>query len=217
MSLLRWTPGKRFCDKVLVQISPDTPTPLGAAIEIGFIDSESDDRLQATTTEGEPLDLAVFRGTSILSPGVIPALERSARYVVDRAIGLDHVHILGITEDTIKLTLKWQSIQTVPYDATTFIHLSGTDGRLLVQADRQPLDGQFPTSYWIPGQVVTDTITLSPVYNAYNVPLTLTIGMYTWPSLERLPVMDTSGTLQPDNAITINISSLSFGQEMTVP
>jgi 4-amino-4-deoxy-L-arabinose transferase-like glycosyltransferase len=213
----RWTPGKPFCDRVLVQISPDTPTPLGAAIEIGFIDSKNDTRLQAVTTEGEPFDLAVFRGTSILSPDAMPAVERSACYVVDQAIGLDHVHILGITEDTIKLTLMWQSIRAVPYDATTFIHLIGTDGRLLVQADRQPLNGQFPTSYWIPGQVVTDTVTLSPVHNAYNVPLTLILGMYTWPSLERLPVMDASGALQPDNAITINISFLSSGQEMAVP
>lgn len=213
----RWPLGEPFCDWVLVQVSPEAPTPLGATIEIGFIDPETDDRLQAASPEGDPLDLAMVRGVPILSPGALPMADRSASYVLDQAIGLDQVQLVGSTEDTITLTLVWQSLQPVPYDATTFVHLRGTHGDLLAQVDRQPLEGRFPTSYWLPGQVITDVISLSPVYDIYDRPLVLNVGMYTWPSLERLPVVDTSATPQRDNVAVIRIPSLSPGGKVTAP
>jgi hypothetical protein len=200
----RWTPGRMFCDQVLVHVSPDTPTPLAAAMEIGFIDPETDGRLRATSPEGDPFEVVIVRGAPILSPNELPTVERPASYVLDNAIGLNQVHLSGAVDGTITLTLTWQSLQPVLYDATTFVHLRGTDGSLVTQADRQPLDGRFPTSYWLPGQVVTDVVNLSPVPDAYGGQLVLTIGMYTWPSLERLPVMDADGNLQPDNAIAID-------------
>jgi hypothetical protein len=213
----RWPLGEPFCDRVLVQVSPAAPTPLGATIEIGFIDPGTDDRLQAVSPEGDPLDLAVVRGVPILSPGALPMVDRSASYVLDQAIGLDQMQLAGSAEDTITLTLVWQSLRPVPYDATVFVHVRGTDGDLLAQVDRQPLDGRFPTSYWLPGQVITDVISLSPAHDVYDVPLVLNVGMYTWPSLERLPVMDASGTPQPDNVIVISVPSLLSSEEAPIP
>jgi hypothetical protein len=64
--------------------------------------------------------------------------------------------------------------------------------------------------------VITDTIRLSPLNDPYDGPMTLTIGMYTWPSLERLPVLDSPGTLQPDNAIAIDIPPLLPGEKVIV-
>ena len=202
----RWTPGSAFCDQVLVHVSSDTPTPLAAAMEIGFIDPETDGRLRAMSPGGDPFEVAIVRGAPILSLNELPTVERPASYVLDNAIGLNQVHLSGAVDDTVTLTLTWQSLQPVPYDATTFVHLRGTDGSLLTQADRQPLDGRFPTSYWLPGQVVTDVVSLSPVPDAYGEQLVLAIGMYTWPSLERLPVMDADGNPQPNNTIVIGAS-----------
>ncbi len=224
----RWTPGNPFCDKVLVQVSPDAPTPLGAAIEIGFIDPETDHRLQAASPEGDPLDIAVVRGVPVLSPGGLPTVEQPAPYVLDNAIGLNRVQLSGVIEGSVTLTLTWQSLQPVPYDATTFVHLRGADGGLLAQVDRQPLDGRFPTSYWLPGQVVTDVVSLSPVPPpppppptgggmGGGGPLMLNVGMYTWPSLERLPVVDASGTPQRYNVIVINVPPPLPVEEVTTP
>jgi hypothetical protein len=48
--------------------------------------------------------------------------------------------------------------------------------------------------------VLTDTLELSvPV--AYTGPLRLRLGMYRWPSLERLPITDQRGVLQNDGTI----------------
>ncbi len=202
----RWTPGKAFCDEVLVHISPDAPTPLAAAMEIGFLDPDTGDRLQASSPEGDPYDVMIVQGVPILPSRELPAIEQPAGYVLDSAIGLNRAQLAGATDDTITLTLIWQSLQPVPYDATTFVHLRGPDGNILAQVDRQPLNGRLPTSYWLPGQIITDTISLSPVRGTDLEQITLTIGMYTWPSLERLPVRDADDNLQPDNVILIDAS-----------
>ncbi|RLC78400.1 MAG: hypothetical protein DRJ03_25320 [Chloroflexi bacterium] len=211
----RWTPDRPFCDKVLVQVSPDTPTPLGVTIEVGFIDPRTDNRLQATSAEGDSLGASFLRGVPVLSSGELPAGEQPPRYILDDAIGLDRVEVER-GENTITLTLTWQSLQPVSYDATTFVHLKDADGELLAQADRHPLGGRFPTSYWLPGQVVTDTIRL-PLTSAYDGPLTLNVGMYTWPSLERLPVVDATGNPQRDNMIAVQISLPLPDKEVIIP
>ena len=201
----RWTPGNPFCDEIRVHVSPDTPTPLAAALEIGLLDPETNTRLQATSAEGDPHDVMIVRGVPVL-PREPAAVERPASYVLDGAIGLQGVQISGAAGDTVTLTLTWQSLQPVPYDATTFVHLRGTDGSALAQADRQPLNGRFPTSYWLPGQLLTDTITLSPVDDVDIEQLAL--GMYKWPSLDRLPAVDADGNPQPDNMIVIDAPDL---------
>jgi hypothetical protein len=193
------------------------PTPLGAALEVGFIAPETDDRLQPTSPDGHPLELAAGRGVSILSSDELPADEHPVSYVLDNTIGLVRAQIARDTENTIRLTLSWRPLQPIPYDATTFVHLREMDDTLLAQSDQQPVEGRFPTSYWIPGQIVTDTINLPLPKDLHHGPFVLSIGMYTWPSLERLPVTDTSGTPQRDNAISIRVPSIAPGQEVATP
>jgi 4-amino-4-deoxy-L-arabinose transferase-like glycosyltransferase len=210
----RWTPGAAFCDRVLVQVSPEAPTPLGAAIEVGLIDPETDGRLHALDARGNPVPLAVVASVPLLSPEEFPTLEQPPRYVLDDALGLNCVQLAPALDRSITLTLTWLSLRPVAYDATTFVHLIGANGETLAQVDRQPLDGRFPTSYWIPGQVVTDVIGLSPAPVVPEGPLVLKLGMYTWPSLERLPVVDASRNPQDDNVIVIDVPPLiQNGQE----
>jgi hypothetical protein len=204
----RWTPGATFCDRVLVGVSPQAPTPLAASIEVGFIDPETGDRLQPMDAGGHVLSVAVFRGVPVLAPAELPVTQRPAPYTLDGAIALGEVRSGGVLESAATLTLTWQSLRPVPYDATVFVHLRDAGGSLLAQADRQPLDGRFPTSYWLPGQVITDVVRLAPVSEANGGgPLLLDLGMYTWPSLDRLPVVDASGVPLRDSVISIQLPS----------
>jgi len=161
--------------------------------------------------------MTVLRGVSVLNIGDLPTSGREPAYVIDHAIGLNRVIVSTSAPGDMIVTLVWQSLQPVTYDATVFVHLLEADGDLLAQVDRQPLDDQFPTSYWLPGQVITDTIRLPSLNDHYDGPMAVTVGMYTWPSLERLPMLDSSGTLQPDNVMTIDIPSLLPGEEVVVP
>jgi hypothetical protein len=200
----RWATLRAFCDTVFVRVFPETPTPLGAAIEVGFTNQEKTDRLQAVDSEGDPIALAVVGRAPILSSQELPGVRQPAQYVLDNAIGLNHVQLEPFG-NSLTLTITWQSLQPVSYDATVFVHLTRADGQLLAQMDRQPLDGRFSTSNWIPGQIITDIVTVPLPTSASNEPLVLNLGMYTWPSLQRLAVTDASGVPQRDNMIVVQV------------
>ncbi len=197
----RWPLHRIFCDNVLVWVHPEVPAPSGAAIEVALLNPSTSQRLQVRDAQGEPVALAFVGSVAILSPDEVMVSEQPALYVFDGAIGLTQVQVLHDTESVITLTLTWKSLQPVPYDAMVFVHLVGPDHILLAQADRQPLDGRFPTSYWQPGQTITDVLGLPLPPGVDIKDLTLRLGMYRWPSLERLPVTDAAGTPQPDNVI----------------
>jgi hypothetical protein len=209
----RWTPGKEFCDTVLVQVSPDAPTPLAAAIEVGLIDPHTDTRLQAQTSDGTRIDLPIVRGVPVIAPGSIQEAEPSAPYVLDSAIALRDVGFSSSLQNAFTVTLTWQAINPVNYDATTFVHLREHGAGVLTQADSQPLSGRFPTSYWQPGQVVTDIVSLPlapAVHDDFQQALEeglleLDVGMYTWPSMDRLSVSDRSGKVLPDRTIVVDV------------
>jgi len=200
----RWATLRAFCDTVFVRVFPETPTPLGAAIEVGFTNQEKTDRLQAVDSEGDPIALAVVGHAPILSSQELPPVRQPAQYVLGNAIGLNHIQLESFG-NSLALTITWQSLRPVSYDATMFVHLTSADGHLLAQMDRQPLDGRFSTSNWIPGQIITDIVTIPLPTGASNEPLVLNLGMYTWPSLQRLAVTDASGVPQRDNMIVVQV------------
>jgi len=200
----RWALHLAFCDTVLTWVFPEAPTPLGAAIEVGFVDPDGKERLQAVDAEGDQMALAIAGNFPVLSPQALPTVNRPARYIFDRAIGLDRVQASEDVRGSLAMTFTWQSLQPVPYDATMFVHLREADGSMLAQVDRQPLEGRFPTSVWLPGQIITDVVSL-PLSSEHHGPLVLNVGLYQWPSLQRLSAVDASGVAQPDNAVVIDV------------
>jgi len=92
-------------------------------------------------------------------------------------------------EDTINLELYWESMAPVDQDYTVFVHALDAQGRIVSQADGQPLGGVFPTSAWRPGQVVWDSRVLSPVVGVVR----MRLGLYYLPTGARLPRSDGPG------------------------
>jgi hypothetical protein len=58
------------------------------------------------------------------------------------------------------------------HDYTAFVHMLGPDGQLVAQHDKQPFNGFYPTSRWLPNQPVADEFVL-------QLPATLAPGRYT--------------------------------------
>jgi hypothetical protein len=84
-----------------------------------------------------------------------------------------------------------------------FVHLLDADGRLVAQHDGPPMEGRYPATAWLPGDVVPDVhrIALGPDTPAGT--YQLQVGMYGWPSLERLPIWDEHGVEQINGVIVL--------------
>ena len=202
----RWALHRTFCDEVLVWVDPAAPTPLGAGIEVVLIEPETGDRLSVVDAQGESMDLVFVGSTSVLAPGDLPAAMRPVQYTLGNAIGLVNIDQPWAVDSSLGLTITWQSLQAVPYDATVFIRARGMDGEVLAQVDRQPHEGRYPTSYWIPGQVITDAVSLPFAPGKTDKLSFLELGMYVWPSMRRLKAADASGSPQRDNVIVYECS-----------
>jgi hypothetical protein len=103
----------------------------------------------------------------------------------------------------LDVTLYWEAHQPPKDNYVVFVHLLDADGRLVANHDGPPMEGRYPTKAWLPGQIVPDThrIMLKP-----DVPVgtyRLQVGMYRWPSLERLRVWNDQGIEQADRVLIL--------------
>ena len=93
--------------------------------------------------------------------------------------------------ETVAVTLFWQVENSPDVDHTVFVHLLDSSDQLVAQLDRPAGSFASPTSTWHKGQAWRDSY---PVLLPPGLPdgvYTLHIGMYNWPSLERLPISET--------------------------
>lgn len=104
-------------------------------------------------------------------------------------------YTLAAADDGLKTTFFWQAIDSPQTDYTSFIHLIDATGQIAAQSDAQPRNGQYPTSIWSSGEVVTDDRTIGPippgVYQVY-------IGWYRWDTLDRLQIVSHKSSATDD-------------------
>ena len=67
----------------------------------------------------------------------------------------------GGTLDLINLTLYWRALDEIETHFTVFTHLLGPEGRVVAQQDNPPVNGTYPTTLWLSGEVITDPYQLS--------------------------------------------------------
>lgn len=58
----------------------------------------------------------------------------------------------------IELTLYFKVISRVPSSQKVFVHIDTSGNR--VHGDHYPANGEFPTNYWMPGDIIKDTHTI---------------------------------------------------------
>ena len=106
--------------------------------------------------------------------------------------------------DALDVTLFWHNLRRPDLPYTVFVHLVDRHGNLLAQHDGMPVDGALPTSCWQPGEWIQDTHSLRIPANVDLASASLSIGLYYWPTMERLPI--TRGA--EGNAVEIPLSTL---------
>jgi uncharacterized membrane protein YeaQ/YmgE (transglycosylase-associated protein family) len=100
---------------------------------------------------------------------------------------------------TLPLTLTWEVLADMEADYTVFVHLAGTDGQPVAQADSQPLGGTYPTGFWDVGEILTDPHLLEVPSGVLPGDYELLVGMYLLSTGDRLPLLSTNGQVLGDS------------------
>ncbi len=113
------------------------------------------------------------------------------------------------------VNVHWQAKNTMPEAYTGFLHLVGPDGRLVAQDDHELGRGFYRTLFWqppegnlLPGEVVREKYVLNLPKDAPGGEYTIRVGVYSFPSFERLPARSASTAIQDD---TVTLGTVHVG------
>ena len=84
------------------------------------------------------------------------------------------------------LTLYWRSLQPASSNYTVFVHAVGPDQIMRGQWDSVPVQGQAPTSGWLPGEIIEDHYEIPMAKDAPPWKYDIFVGMYNSSTGERL-------------------------------
>ncbi|MGD2078663.1 MAG: glycosyltransferase family 39 protein [Chloroflexota bacterium] len=151
-----WQVGQHFCDTIRVDIPDDLARTLAYQVEIGLLDSVSNDRLPVTGPSGETL-ASTFATTVRLETADAPQLSAApAGSGTIRLLEADYPETWPSGE-TFDVALRWWLAEPVDQDYSVFVHLRDPgSGDIVAQGDGPPLDGWYPTSMWQAGEIVDD-------------------------------------------------------------
>jgi hypothetical protein len=189
-----WRPGDRVVQWLDLAIPTDASPGLLLA-SLGMYSTGTPDRpavhpLVLRDGEGHELG-ASATGPALALPPPPPGLPAHPLGVsFAGGIGLEG-YDLARAGGALTVTLHWVATAAVPPDYTVFVHLLDASGRLVAQHDGQPAGGQFPTSFWRPGDRLADAHALSLPAALPAGTYRLEFGLYELPALRRLAV--TSG------------------------
>jgi len=201
-------PGQIVADYYEVPISPQAefdhaPAQLEIAAGIYNFTEPGRPGKPAVNTAGQPVDPII--GTIKLMPWQWPApLPGSAPVNFFNQATLTGWQLAA---DQQAITLSWQVTGNFAADYTVFLQAWNTQTNQYVAGfDGPPVQGDYPTSLWSPGEVVLDThrLELLPP-GRYR----LLAGLYNPANGERLPAFGSAGPL-PDYAVEV-------GQLQVVP
>jgi len=124
---------------------------------------------------------------------------------VQRAAFAGTISLLGydLTQDgeRLHLTLWWRAERTSSQDLKRFVHLVDPETQAIVaQDDAMPRNWTYPTTWWLPGEVVSETVSLG-LADVRPGSYRLAVGWYDPATMDRLPV-----TTAPEGATVDRVS-----------
>jgi hypothetical protein len=193
---LGWRAGEIVATTVNVPVAEDA-FPARAVIDVAMVGENGRDQTAASAT-GRVLDVPVSLKTVKIGPleelSPTPEFNDSVNFDDQLAlIGYD----VDKDGDRLAITLYWQAQERMLEDYTTFVHVLDEEGQLLAQDDDQPMSGDYPTSIWDEGEIVADRKEMDLPEGISDERISVVTGVYLLETLERLPVQNTSGQLQP--------------------
>jgi len=150
---------------------------------------------------GQPyfLALRVPAGSAAqFSPDYLKPAEWGAPEAAIQLLGFDLDRSSYRPGERLPLTLYYRTTGPLETDYSVFVHLLGPDnpatgGPLWAQDDSEPCRRSYPTSAWAPDETIVDHFSVTIPDGAPAGAYQITMGIYEWQTLQRLPVLDASG------------------------
>jgi hypothetical protein len=190
-------PGQIFADPYRIPIRQSTSRPTILRAQIGVKDWKAG--IELSPVAGGRAAPSVMLAVGKLAP-LVSEYNHAASYQVGDGLTLLDARIEQ-RDNTPSLSLTWQTTAPLPEDYTTFVHVLDASGKLIGQADGPALEGDYPTSWWSPGETIVDARPLSLPPEADRV----TIGLYRLSDQARLPVRDGAGQRVPNDEIVLPV------------
>jgi hypothetical protein len=202
-----WLPGETISDEFELAVNEDLP--IGAyRLDVLVLSQDTESYLPMYQGgDASPVDRVLLGYVAEPWQGEArdAAIERAKP--ANAKFG-DRITLMGfeVEENTtagaeLEVTLYWSAQQLPEDDYVVFVHLVDDTGRSIASHDGAPMDGRYPSRAWLPGDVVPDShrLTVDPATpeGSYR----LQVGLYRWPSLERLPVWDSEENEQTDRSL----------------
>lgn len=132
--------------------------------------------------------------------GATPLGARFGEQIELQSARLDGEAVPG---GTLTLALFWRALRP-PDDAyTIFVHLLDAQDQLVAGADREPLEGRFPTNAWPEGERVGSEHPLQLPPDLAPGSYRIVTGLYKRESGERLPLVNAEGEPLPNGALPL--------------
>lgn len=112
-------------------------------------------------------------------------------------LGLDLSPARAAPGEALTLALYWRAEAELPLGYTGFVHLLGPDGQVHGQRDQVPGGGAYPTTGWLPGEIIRDEYRIEIPAGAPPGAYQIEIGLYDPRTGRRLPVGDADHVLAP--------------------
>jgi 4-amino-4-deoxy-L-arabinose transferase-like glycosyltransferase len=187
-----WQVGDRFCDVMHVAINSDAPSPAIYKVEVGIIDDQTSNRLPAFAPDGSQLGTNFVDAIKI-APKVYatPKIDQPLNYQLG-----DQIELIGYALDPatlersgiMHLRLYWRALKRPVAAYTVFVHVQDDHGQLLTQADSQPQNDLYSTSFWDANEIVIDDRSIQIPANTSAGTYTIAVGLYNPIDNTRLPV-----------------------------
>jgi hypothetical protein len=106
-------------------------------------------------------------------------------------------------DDSMQVTLHWQSWMTLTQEVRTFVHLQNEAGELVAQEDGLPMMGIANPLWWKPGDQWRDMRVLALPNGLKPGKYTLRVGVYPAFGGDRYTALDATGKRYQDDAATL--------------
>jgi 4-amino-4-deoxy-L-arabinose transferase-like glycosyltransferase len=196
-----WLPGQVVAATEWIRIGDGVAEPALGRLAVGVYDQETGEPLVALTPQGGPAGLVVATEVKIAPSTGAVSIPNPVTYSVG-----DQVELVGYSvelEPELAVTLYWAPTSEGLEDYTIFVHLLSEDGELWGQGDGPPVNGDYPTSLWAPGETIVDRHHVTIKENCPPGLYHLAVGLYRLGDDTRLKVWDAVGVEQPDGRILL--------------